>query len=395
MNRDRLNEIYSGSHLRIDLNAYQHNIGRLRQLAGADRSFLAVVKANAYGHGAIHCARAAVEAGVDYLAVARIDEAIQLRRADITAPILVLGAPNTSQISIALQMNVELSVGTRSALDSIVAAGSRIGCSAKLHLKLETGLHRYGADPDLALALAQEMKHSEWVDFRGVYTHFSSADEVERSPTRSQIDIMNTFTRELKSESILPPLVHLANSAGLITGELGESTMVRAGIATYGLDPSDEVKLPEGFQPVMSLHSVISRRFQLNAGDAVSYNRTYVAANAEEVGTVPIGYADGLPRSLQGRGRVLVGGELHQILGRICMDQITIRVPDTAREGDQVIVFGNGLSGELTAEEVAYTAGTNNYETVTRMSARLPRIYYKNDEAVSWSVPLLGEAGSF
>lgn len=391
--RDRLAEITSGTHAVIDLDAYASNIEDLRRRAGQSNALMAIVKANAYGHGALECGLTALEAGATALGVARIDEALELRQAGLDAPVLVVGPPNVAQVEQAIEHDIALTVATEASYAAIVNTADRIGKPATVHLKVDTGLHRYGAMPALAIDLAARLKAAPTINFHGIYTHYSSADESDAEPTRAQIRVMRSVLEELRARSLVPPLVHLANSAGILERHFPESNMVRAGIATYGLDPSDEVPVSSNFRQVMSLMTVITRRFVLPKGESVSYNRTYTAKDDEPAASIPIGYADGIERHLSNAGWVIVRGQKCPIIGRVCMDQSVISAPVEVHEGDRVTVIGDGRDGSMTVGDVGRLSQTNTYEPVVRISARVPRIYVRNQQPISWSVPLLGERG--
>lgn len=393
--RNRLAEIQAGTHALVDLDRYASNLKRMADLAGPGKRVLAVVKANAYGHGAIECARAAIEAGCSYLGVARIDEALQLRRSGVEAPILVIGPPNSAQIGLALDANVSLTVSTEESLSSVVANASARNEPAVVHIKVDTGLHRYGALPELAFRLARQVDTSPHTSLEGLYTHFSSADEEETEPTLQQIEVFQRTVELLGDEGIEPPLIHTANSAATIAKLFPGTNMVRAGIASYGLDPSDEVPVSAEFRQILTVKSVLTRRFTLPAGESVSYNRTYTADADEAAGAVPIGYADGIERHLSNRGWFIHVDSRCPIIGRVCMDQTVVRVPSTAREGDAVTVIGDGEDGSMTVAEVGEMCATNTYEPATRIAARVPRIYLRSERPASWAVPLLGESGTF
>jgi alanine racemase len=391
--RDRLSEIQSGTHAVIDLDRYAANLRTLSALAGEDKTIMAIVKANAYGHGASECARAAVDAGCSYLGVARIDEALQIRKSGIAAPILVIGPPNPAQIGIAFDNDIALTVATEASVEQVLDAAARRQMPAIIHVKIDTGLHRYGAMPALAVRLARQIESSVSTILEGVYTHYSSADEEDSEPTRRQIALFERAVADIHEAGIRPALIHNANSAATITGLFPGSNMVRAGIASYGLDPSDEIPAPNGIGQIISLKTVLTRRFVLGSGESVSYNRTYTAKRDIEAGAVPIGYADGIERHLSNRGWFVWRGEVCPIIGRVCMDQSVAAVPDGAREGDMLTVIGNGEDGSMTVAAVGEMCGTNTYEPVTRIAARVPRLYLRSGVPDSWSVPILGESG--
>ncbi|MEZ4520048.1 MAG: alanine racemase [Thermomicrobiales bacterium] len=393
--RDRLAEIQAGTHAVIDLDRYASNLKTVAELAGPNRSVMAVVKANAYGHGAPACARAAVDAGCRYLGVARIDEALELRGSGITAPILVIGPPNMAEIGLAIENDIALTVATETSAAQVIDQAESRNRRAIVHVKIDTGLHRYGALPDLAVAIAGRIDSHPATMLEGLYTHFSSADEEELEPTVEQIErFQATYTR-IRERGIDPQLVHIANSAATITGLFPDTNMVRAGIVSYGLDPSNEITAPAGFRQILTLKTVITRRFTLEAGESVSYNRTYTASEDESAAAVPIGYADGIERHLSNTGWLMHADGRCPIIGRVCMDQSVISAPASAHEGDPVTVISDGSDGAMTVAVVGEICGTNTYEPVTRIAARVPRLYLRNGAPVSWSVPILGESGTF
>ncbi len=389
--QDRVTTIQSATHARIDLDRYEKNIRILRGLAGADRAFMAVLKANAYGHGAVACGRAAVRAGADYLAVARVSEGIQLRRAGIDTPILILGGPNPAEVDRALQHRLTLTIGTEAALAAIQAAAQRTSKQPIVHLKIDSGLHRYGALPDLALEIARRCFEDDRLVLEGMYGHFSSADEPDTGPTEQQIARSARLISQLEDAGIRFKYIHLPNSAATITGQLGGSNLARAGTATYGLAPSPDIVLPAGIKPVLSIHSRLTRAFSLPAGEGVSYGLTYRSEDDEPSGTVPIGYADGLPRTLSNRGWFIVNGQRSPIRGRVCMDQTVVGLTPTAQEGDDVHIIG-GDDAAMTIDDVAALDNTINYEIAARLAARVPRLYYRGGEPIGWDDPILGES---
>jgi alanine racemase len=383
----------AGTHTLIDLDAYARNIRALRALLAPGTALMAVVKADAYGHGAARCGVAAVEAGADWLGVARIQEALYLRLRGVAAPIMVIGPPNDSEIQLAVQDDITLSVGTERALESVRAAARGVGKRVGVHLKVDTGMHRYGVLPEEAADFASRIARSDAVELEGVYSHFSSADDTDATPTDAQIARFNDVVQQLDARQIRPRYRHLANSAAVLAGRMGPTNLVRCGIATYGLSPSAEVAVDERFQPVLTLRSVVTRRFTLPAGEGVSYGLTYRAATAEPVAAVAIGYADGMSRLLANRGWFTIGGARAPIRGRVCMDQTVVAAPGAVTEGDIVTVYGDGRDGAMTLDDAAQLTGTNNYELATRVMARVPRIYMRAGRPVAWEHVLLGESG--
>lgn len=348
---------------------------------------MAVIKADAYGHGAIECGRVALEHGASHLAVARIWEAIRLRRAGITAPILVLGGPNPSTVDLAIEQKLTLSIGSERAVDLALSAASRHGKPLTVHLKLDTGLHRYGFLPELATGAARRLADHHLINLEGIYAHFSSADEQDARPTRLQIDRAHAIIDALEQQGINFKYIHLPNSAATITGMCGRSNLFREGIASYGLAPSPDVRLPDGILPVMSVRANATRIFDLPKGEGVSYGLTYTAKQTERAATVPIGYADGLPRSLSNCGWFSIQDIQCPVLGRVCMDQTVVRAPIGAQEYGSVIIAGDGSQGEMTLDDIARLSGTINYEIATRFSQRMPRVYIRDGNAAGYDFP--------
>lgn len=381
---DPLNVFLSATHARVDLDQYERNIRILREIAGLDRDFMAVVKGNAYGHGAVACAGAALHAGATHLAVARVSEALELRAAGIDAPILLLGGPNLAAIDQAVDHRIALTVGTKEAMEAVQAAAQRTRERPVVHIKVDTGLHRYGADPELAVHLAQTLAADDRVSLEGLYAHFSSSDEADEEPTRRQIEVAEATLRNIATAGVEIKYIHLPNSAAIIKGRTGNSNLVRSGTATYGLAPAPDMTMPSGIRPIMTVHSTFTRVSTLPVGEGVSYGLTYRANAPEWLGTVPVGFADGLPRSLSNRGWFLVNGQRCPIRGRVCMDQTIIGLPAELACETEVTLIGNGEDDAMTVDTVADMDGTIHYEVASGLSARVPRIYYRGDNVVGW-----------
>lgn len=390
--RGDIERIRSGTHAIVDLEAFRHNVNALRSIAGDGVALMAVVKADGYGHGAVECGRAAIDAGARMLGVARIAEGVYLRRAGLECPIVLIGPPSITEIPGALEHNITLSVGSRLALDAVLSA-ARGGSAATVHVKVDTGMNRYGFAPEDVAGAVEQLGSAARVTVEGVFTHFSSADELDPTPTDKQVERFWSSVAALDARGLRPPFVHMGNSAALLTGRFEGTNLVRSGIAMYGLSPSDEVVVDDRFRPVMSVRSTVARRGVLRAGDGVSYGQTYRAASDEPIAAVPVGYADGLPRRLRNQGWFVIGGERAPIRGSVCMDQTVVSVLDETREGDGVLVVGDGGSGEMTMDDIARMIGTVNYEVATRVMARVPRVYVQGCEVVAWECVLTGERG--
>ena len=387
MSSNLIHTVQEESHVRIDLSRYAANIRVLKAIVGPDREFMAVVKADAYGHGAIECGKVALSNGASHLAVARIWEGIRLRNAGIEAPILVLGGPNLAAIELAIAHNLTLTVGSEAAANAVATAAQQSDRLLRVHLKLDTGLHRYGLLPALAHSVASALHASHNVDLEGVYAHFSSADEEDGSATEQQIDGAHSMLDALEEAGIQVRYIHLPNSAATLSGMSGRSNLLRAGIATYGLAPSVDVPLPKDILPVMSVRSKLTRAFDLAPGEGVSYGLTYRSTALEPSATVPLGYADGLPRRLSNKGWFAIDGQRCPIRGRVCMDQTVIGRPGSASEGDEVLIVGDGTDEAMTIDDIAEMDDTINYEIATRFSARMPRLYVENGVPIGYDFP--------
>jgi alanine racemase len=380
----------AGTHAVIDLYRYERNINELKALSKPGTAFMAVVKADGYGHGAVQCALAA-QPIVDWLGVARIQEALALRKRGVLAPILVLGPPNECEITEAVESNITLTVGTIDHVNQVALACRQGGHQANVHLKIDTGMRRYGFVPQDAVEVVNHIQGLDRLYLDGVYTHFSSSDETDSVPTDLQLEEFGAVLLALQSRGTLPRFVHCANSAAILTGRVGATNLVRSGIATYGISPSDEVPVTSPFKQIMSIRTVVTRDFALEPGEGVSYGLSYRASEHERVAATAAGYADGLPRQLSNAGWFAAGGTRYPIRGRVCMDQTVISAGKGLRVGETVEIVGPGHGGEMTLDDVARIAGTNSYEIATRVTARVPRVYVRSGEAVACEHMLLGE----
>ena len=361
----------------IDLDAYRSNIERCREIAGG-APIMAVVKADAYGHGLVQCGRAAREAGAEWLGVALLEEAIRLRDAGVDGRILAWLATPGADFAACISRDIDVSVSTLWALDEVMAAVRETGKQARIHLKADTGLSRSGANAADWPALVEAARAAEGagtITVVGLWSHFAAADEPGHLSVARQQLAFDEAVRHAEAAGITPEVVHMANSAAMI--ELPEShhNLVRVGIASYGLSPHvARVSAAElGLRPVMSLRARLASTKTIPAGTGASYGWDYMATSDTTVGLVPLGYADGLPRSAVNAGPVYSAGRTTHLAGRVCMDQIIVELADTgAKAGDEVVLFGaEGPS----ADEWAEACGTINYEIVTRIGPRVPRVY--------------------
>jgi alanine racemase len=357
----------------VDLGAIENNLRYFQHRSQA--AVMAIVKGNAYGHGTIPVAQAALRAGARWLGIARHNEAIQLRQAGIDVPMLLLGYTPPGQLEDAIRQGVSLTVWSAEQIENASTAASRLSSTARLHLKVDTGMSRVGTTPETALELAKKIASTPGVQFEGVFTHFARADEANRLPTDQQHALFQKVVEQLEMRGLRPPWVHAANSALSLTRSSAHFDLLRLGISMYGLHPSPQCPNPVEVRPALSWKSVLSQVKRLPAGRGISYGHIYRTQAEERIGTVPVGYADGFRRT--SGNQVLVAGVRVPVVGRVCMDQIMVQldqVPE-AQAGDEVVLIGAQGQECLTAEDLAAAWGTINYEVVCGIGARVPRLY--------------------
>ncbi|MBP2476209.1 alanine racemase [Crossiella equi] len=363
----------------IDTAALRHNYAYLSGLAAATgAATMAVVKADGYGHGAVETARAALAAGVTWLGTAAIEEALVLREAGITAPVLSWLYPNDDDFGRAIAADIDLSTSSLPELAAVVAAATECARVARVHLKVDTGLSRNGARPDEWAPLFEQAAKAQAdgrIEVVALWSHLASADEPDSPATDAQAEVFAAAHQAALAVG-LRPMRHLANSAATLLRPDLHFDLVRVGIAGYGLNP-----VPghggEQLRPAMTFRSVVAMTKRVPEGTGVSYGLTWTAPRETTLALVPAGYADGVPRALSGRMQVLLGGVRRPVVGRVCMDQVVVDCGDAAvAEGDEVVLFGPGDQGEPTAQEWADTIGTIHYEIVTGMvRPRVRRVY--------------------
>lgn len=374
-----------GAWVAVDLDAIQRNVAVLRRRApGA--ALIAVVKADAYGHGAVAVAEAALAAGATRLAVYTCDEGVVLRRAAVSAPILVMGYLQPAEARTVVQHDLTPTVvSVQQALALSVAAQSA-GRRVPVHLKVDTGMGRAGVAPSEVVALAERVAGLAALDLEGLFTHFATADEPDRTFLCQQFEVFRWVLDRLGDAGIAVRIRHAANSAATLTFPEAHLEAVRCGIALYGLRPSATCGDDAGLRPALSLRASVARVFELSLGESVGYGRTFVAQRPARIALLPVGYGDGLSRALSNRGQALVHGVRVPIVGRISMDQCTLdvtAVPPVA-PGDEAVLLGRQGEEEITADKIAALLGTINYEIVTALGLRLPRLYYRAGCLVGW-----------
>ena len=350
----------------VNLGAIKHNLTKIREHIQPQAKLCVVVKANAYGHGAVEVAKVAQDVGADFLAVATVEEGLELRRAGFELPILILGLIPDSAVKISVENNLTLTVCDLNFAKKISAVAAEKNILAKVHLKIETGMGRIGIFPDDAVEVAEKISKLPNVELEGLFTHFSDADSIDKTFTNEQLKIFTDTSEKIK-------IRHIAESAAILEIPSAHLDMVRSGIITYGLYPSAEVQKTIQLRPAMKLVAKIVYLKKISAGTSIGYGRDFIAEKDSVIATLPVGYADGYIRAYK-NFHVEVKGKLAPIAGRICMDQFMVdvtEIPDV-KVGDEVILFGGDL---ISIDDAAEHLHTINYEVTCLVSDRVPRIF--------------------
>lgn len=371
-------EKYLRTYAKIDLNAVLHNINEIKKKIGLNVKIMAIIKANGYGHGAKTLGDF-LENEVDYYGVATIEEAMELRVNGIKLPILILGYTSPSQYIDIVENDITQTIYTVEMAEEMSKAGELWGKKAKVHIALDTGMTRIGFQADKAgISEVEEIFTFSHLIVEGLFTHFACADETDKSYSKLQIDRYDNFVKLLEEKGIHIPIKHMCNSAGIMEFDHHHFDMVRAGIITYGLYPSQDVnKNAIKLKPALEWKTHVINVKTVDAGYGVSYGITYITKNKTKIATVSIGYADGYLRALSSKGRVLIHGEYAPIIGRICMDQMMIDVThiDNVEIEDEVTLVGKDGNNIISIEELADMAGSFNYEFACGIGNRVTRIY--------------------
>lgn len=371
------------TYVEIHLDSFRHNLLAVRSILSSAVKILAVVKADAYGHGAVPCAKAAIDTGADYLGVGILEEGIELRENGITAPILVLGGIFPNDAKDLIQYNLSTVLSGQNLAKSLSQEADKAGKTVGVHIKIDTGMGRLGVLPENLIPLLEYIRQYKNLLIEAVSTHFSSADEEDPGYTLLQLSRFNSALTQLKTAGVAIPITHCANSAALLKFPQSWFNMTRPGLLLYGALPSPSLKpyailRNDGrFQPVMHWKSRIIQINRIPKGHYLSYGRNYMTPRDSLIATLPVGYADGLTRRLSGKMSVLVNGKKISQVGNICMDMCLIDVselPDV-RVGDEAVIFGRQKEETITVEEVAEQCGTLPYEILCAVSKRVPRIY--------------------
>lgn len=382
-------EKYQRVYAAVDLDAICYNMEHMHDNLKPGTRMIGVIKTDGYGHGAVPIGRELEK--LDYVfgyAVATAEEALILRHAGLTKPILILGYTFPYCYDELIRQEIRPAVFRQDTIDELAACAARLHRTVKVHIKVDTGMTRVGIRPDESgLAFVDKVLHTEGIELEGIFTHFARADETDKSCARKQLDRFREFIRQIEETfDYFIPVKHCSNSAGIV--ELPEANMdvVRAGITLYGLWPSDEVSrdiVP--LKPALALKSHIVYIKEVDEGVAISYGGTYVTPRKMRVATIPVGYGDGYPRGLSNKGYVLIRGKKAPILGRVCMDQFMVSVEDIpdAQEGDEVTLIGADGAEQITMEELGGLSGRFNYELACDLGKRIPRVYMKDGVMVS------------
>lgn len=369
----------------INLDAMCSNVSQaLERMKPA--KLMAIIKTDAYGHGAVRSAKALDEIGVYAFGVATPGEALELRRAEIKNPILILGYVFEEYFDRMIENNIDLALFDLNTAKLLNSHAEKLGKKARVHIKADTGMGRIGFQPcDESAEIIKEIAALNNIEIDGMFTHFACADSKDKASVNRQIERFTNFVAKVKSEGVSLPIVHCYNSASIVDFDKPLFDMVRCGIITYGLEPSDEVsKTNIKLQKVMSIKSHVAYVKKVGAGFTVSYGSTYVTDKETEIATIPVGYGDGYPRTLSNKGMVLIGGHFAKIIGRVCMDQFMVDVTGLGvSRGDEVILMGSDGENSITAEEIGDLSGRFNYELVCDINKRVPRVYIKNGKIIA------------
>ena len=371
-------EGYLRTYVKVDLNAIEHNINEVRKLIDNNVKVMAVIKADGYGHGAAVIGNFLKEK-VDYFGVATIEEAIELRKNNIDIPILILGYTSYKQYEDLIKYDITQTVYNLEMIEKLEECAARFNHIAKIHLALETGMNRIGFEPnERSIENIKKIMKMDNIFVEGMFTHFSCADERDKSYAKIQMKKYVEFIGKLENNNINIPIKHMCNSAGIMEFDNHRFEMVRSGIITYGLYPSDEVnKSALKLKSALEWKAHVINISEVSEGCGVSYGKTYVTKGNTRIATISVGYADGYMRGLSSKGKVLIHGQYAPIIGRICMDQMMVDIThlENVQIEDEVTLVGTDRENKITAEELAEMAGSFNYEFVCGIGKRVTRTY--------------------
>lgn len=377
---------YARVQAEIDLDIIRENVKEIKRHLKDKTKFMAIIKADGYGHGAIPIAHA-LNPHVDGFGVATIREAENLRNAGIDKMILILGFTFEEFYKEIIEFDISQTIFSLESAQKLNEEGKKQGKKARVHIAVDTGMGRIGFQDDLKSAnIIKEISRLEYIQLEGIFTHYAAADERDKTSVNRQMERYHRFIRRVEELGVQIPIHHSSNSAAIIDHPESNFDMVRAGIITYGLFPSEEVKKEKlNIRPALSLRSHVVFVKEVEAGVGISYGSTYITPKKMKIATIPVGYADGFPRKLSNRGYVLIHGKRADILGRVCMDQTMVDVTDIAdvKVGDRVTIIGEDKGEMVTVEELASMTETINYEFMCNLTKRVPRIYKEGGKIVA------------
>ncbi len=367
----------------VNLEAIRHNLLEIRKKLKTDTKLMAVIKADAYGHGAVALAKAIGNSnngsGIDYYGVAIVEEAVELREAGIDKPILILGYTPKEQYDLVVSYDVAQTIFQYEMAEALSLEAKKQNKTAKIHIKVDTGMTRLGfTDTKESIEEIKRIAALQNIEIEGLFSHFARADEEERVSTELQLKRYKTFIDMLETEQLSIPMKHIANSAGIIEFPEAYFNMVRCGIATYGIYPSSEVNQSEfKLIPAMEMKTHVVFVKDVEPGVGVSYGAIYVTNKKTKIATIPVGYADGYSRNLSNSGKVIIHGKYAPIIGKVCMDQFMVDVSDIedVKQGDTVTLLGRDGDAYISAEELAKWSHSFPYELVCTVGKRIPRVY--------------------
>lgn len=377
-------ECFQRGYIQVDLDAIVRNMQNMKAHVAAGTKLMGIIKTDGYGHGSIPIAQ--VLEPLDYVygfGVATAEEAFALRAAGIRKPLLVLGYTFPYAYERMAREEIRPAVFRQDMVEQMQQAARKVGNPLKVHIKVDTGMNRIGITPDeQGLGFVKALAGAKEIETEGIFTHFARADEADKTSARAQLRLFQEFLHKIEEEvSMQIPVRHCSNSAGILEMPEANMDVVRAGITLYGLYPSREVnRNTVPLQPALSFYSHVVYVKEIPAGSSIGYGGTYTAREAMRVATIPVGYGDGYPRSLSGRGYVLIRGRRAPVLGRVCMDQFMVdvtHIPEAA-EGDRVVLLGQDGELQVTAEELGELSGRFHYELVCDLGKRIPRIYVEH-----------------
>lgn len=373
----------------IDLDAIENNVKEIKKQLDPGTKMLAVVKADAYGHGAVEVSKVCLYNGADWLGIATCEEGVALRQSNIPVPILILGYTVENQLETVIEHHLTQTVFSYEMAKMVSDTAVRMGKTAEVHIKIDTGMGRIGFLPcEESLKVIDGIFKLPNIKVTGIFTHFSTADETDKTFTKTQFERFLYMTEGLEKMGHTGLIRHCANSGAIIDMPQLQLDMVRAGIILYGMLPSDQVGTGLALKPAMSLKTHVSFVKQVESNVPIGYGRTFYTSAPSRIATVPIGYADGYSRAFSNKARVIVNGEYANVVGNVCMDQVMLDVThiDDIKMGDEVTVMGPCGDKEVSAEELAAISGTINYEIVCNVGKRVPRVYIRGGKVLKVSV---------